>query len=63
MSDLEGFEERFGLNSRLVERDGVLEEEVYRVGGRYDAYIRRIVGHLRDAIPFASRRRPTRFGR
>ena len=54
MSDLVAYEERFGLNSRLVKRDGVLEEEVYRVGGRYDAYIRRIVGHLRAAIPFAS---------
>src|SRR5436190_211827 len=53
MSDLVGYEERFGLNSRLVKRDGVLEEEVYRVGGRYDAYIRRIVGHLHAAIPFA----------
>jgi dipeptidyl-peptidase-3 len=56
MADLESFEERFGLNSRLVKRNGVLEEEVYRVGGRYDASIRRIIGHLRDAIPCASER-------
>ena len=54
MADLDTFEERFGLNSRLVKRDGVLEEEVYRVGGRYDAEIRRVIGHLREAIPFAT---------
>ena len=54
MADLVAYQERFGLNSRLVKRDGVLEEQVYRVGGRYDAAIRRIVGHLRDAISFAS---------
>jgi dipeptidyl-peptidase III len=54
MADLEGFTERYSLNSRLVKRDGVLVEEVYRVGGLYDAYIRRIVGHLQDAIPFAT---------
>jgi dipeptidyl-peptidase-3 len=28
-------------------------EEVYRVGGRYDAEIRRIVKHLEDALPYA----------
>ena len=36
MADLEGFEEQYPLNSRLVKRDGRLVEEVYRVGGRYD---------------------------
>ena len=36
MADLEGFEERYPLNSRLVKQDGRLVEEVYRVGGRYD---------------------------
>ena len=36
MADLEGFKERYPLNSRLVKRDGRLVEEVYRVGGRYD---------------------------
>ena len=49
MADLEGFSERYGLNSRLVKADGALVEEVYRVGGRYDREIRTIVGHLRDA--------------
>jgi len=56
MADLEGFEEKHPLNSRLVKRDGRLIEEVYRVGGRYDGYIREIVRHLRDAVPFATER-------
>ena len=54
MADLEGFEERYPLNSRLVKQDGRLVEEVYRVGGRYDAQIREIVRHLEAAIPFAT---------
>jgi dipeptidyl-peptidase-3 len=54
MADLEGFQERHPLNSRLVKRDGRLVEEVYRVGGLYDGCIRRIVQHLTDAIPYAT---------
>jgi dipeptidyl-peptidase-3 len=54
LADLEGFTERNGLNSRLVKRDGKLVEEVYRIGGRYDAEIREIVRHLEAAIPFAT---------
>ena len=53
MSDLDAFTERYGLNSRLVKRDGRLVEEVYKVGGKYDRYIRAIVGHLEDAVPYA----------
>ncbi len=49
MGEVEGFEERYGLNSRLVKESGGLVEEVYRLGGRYDREIRRIIGHLRDA--------------
>ena len=51
---LETFTERYGLNSRLTAENGRLVEEVYRIGGRYDGEIRRIVGHLRDALPFAT---------
>ena len=51
--DLVGFEEKYGLNSRLVKRDGRLQEEVYRLGGRYSQIIGRIVRHLRDAMPYA----------
>jgi dipeptidyl-peptidase III len=54
MADLEGFAERHPLNSRLIKRDGRLVEEVYRLGGRYDGYIREIVRHLRAAVPFAT---------
>ncbi len=54
MEDLEGFEEKHPLNSRLVKRDGRLVEEVYRVGGRYSAQIEAIVGHLDAAIPYAT---------
>jgi dipeptidyl-peptidase-3 len=54
MADLEGFREQYPLNSRLVKRDGQLVEEVYRVGGRYDTYLREVVRHLRAAVPFAT---------
>jgi dipeptidyl-peptidase-3 len=53
MNDLSSFQERHGLNSRLVKQDGRLVEEVYRVGGKYDREIRRIVRHLQDAVDFA----------
>ena len=53
-ADLKGFTEKYGLNSRLVKQNGTLVEEVYRVGGRYDAQIRAIVGHLEAAQPFAT---------
>jgi dipeptidyl-peptidase-3 len=54
MADLQGFTEKYGLNSRLVKRDGKLVEEVYHVGGRYDAQIRQIIAHLEAAIPYAT---------
>jgi dipeptidyl-peptidase-3 len=54
MADLEGFEERYPLNSRLSKSDGRLVEEVYRVGGMYDRQIREIVGHLQAAVPYAT---------
>ena len=54
MDDLKGFEEKYGLNSRLVKRDGRLVEEVYRIGGRYDAQISNVVKHLEAAVPYAT---------
>jgi dipeptidyl-peptidase-3 len=54
MKDLEGFDERYPLNSRLVKKDGKLIEEVYKVGGRYDKEIRQIINHLEAAIPYAT---------
>jgi dipeptidyl-peptidase-3 len=52
--DLDGFTERYPLNSRLVKRDGRLVEEVYRVGGRYSTHIEAIVAHLEAAVPYAT---------
>jgi dipeptidyl-peptidase-3 len=54
VKDLEGFQERFPLNSRLTKRNGRLVEEVYRVGGRYSAQISAIIHHLEAAIPYAT---------
>ena len=53
-ADLKGFTEKYGLNSRLVKQNGKLTEEVYRVGGRYDAQIRAVITHLEAAQPFAT---------
>jgi dipeptidyl-peptidase III len=54
MKDLEAFEEKHPLNSRVVKRDDRIVEEVYRIGGKYDKEIRAIVGHLEAAIPYAT---------
>lgn len=55
LADLDGFEERYALNSRLVkDAGGRLREEVYRVGDRYGATLARVVTHLeaaRDVAP------------
>jgi dipeptidyl-peptidase-3 len=53
MKDLEGVQERYPLNSRVVKTDGKVVEEVYRVGGMYDAQIRDVIGHLERALPYA----------
>ena len=53
VADLKGFEEKYGLNSRLVKQNGKLVEEVYRVDGRYGKYIAEIVKHLEAATAFA----------
>jgi dipeptidyl-peptidase III len=54
MGDLDGFREEHPLNSRLVKRDSRLIEEVYKVGGTYDAQIAEIVRHLEAALPSAT---------
>ncbi len=53
-ADLDGFTEKYGLNSRLVKTGNTLVEEIYRVGGRYDKHISNIIRHLTDALPCAS---------
>ena len=56
LADLEGFDEEYALNSRLVKRDGALHEEVYRIdgNGRYADDLREVVRHLEAAIPYAT---------
>ncbi len=39
----------YGLNSKLVKKNGVLTEDTYKVGGLYSAAITRIVGWLQKA--------------
>lgn len=53
MADLEGFEEKNQINSRLARREGGLVEEVYKVGGLYDRELTNIVTHLRQAAAVA----------
>ena len=43
----------YGLNSRLVKKDGKVVEEVYKVGGLYSPAISRIVEHLKKASEYA----------
>ena len=43
----------FGLNSTLISKDGTLQEDVWRVGGRYDKAIRKIVFWLKKAAAVA----------
>lgn len=43
----------YGLNSRLVKRNGQIYEEVYKVGGRYSEAITRIVDWLEKAAGVA----------
>jgi dipeptidyl-peptidase III len=53
MADLGSFAERHGPNSRLVQQNGNLVEEVYRVNGRYGELLSRVVHHLEAALPYA----------
>jgi dipeptidyl-peptidase-3 len=54
LADLKGFTEKYGLNSRLVNANGRLVEEVYKIDGRYAKEITEVVRHLEAAIPFAT---------
>jgi dipeptidyl-peptidase-3 len=54
LNDLDGYVEHFALNSRLVNDNGRLVEEPYRIGGRYGRQIAAIVSHLNAAKPYAS---------
>jgi dipeptidyl-peptidase-3 len=43
----------FGLNSKLVKRDGVIREEVYKIGGLYSPAIEQVVYWLNKAAEVA----------
>lgn len=61
LADLQGFTEKFALDSRLVKKNGKLVEEVYRAGtpdgkvapGLYAAELGRAIRYLTLAIPSA----------
>jgi dipeptidyl-peptidase-3 len=54
MAEVEDFQEKYPLNSRVVKRNGTLVEEPYKLGGRHDRQIGAIIGHLEAAVPFAT---------
>lgn len=43
----------WGLNTTLVKRDGQLQEEVWKIGGKYSAAIEKIVYWLEKALEYA----------
>ncbi len=43
----------YGLNARVVKKDGKVQEEVYRIGGLYSPAIEKIVDNLTKAVPYA----------
>lgn len=53
-ADLEGFEEKYGLNSRLEKGAKGLVEMVAREGGLYGDHIAAIIKHLTAALPYAT---------
>jgi dipeptidyl-peptidase-3 len=59
VKDLEGFQERYPLNSKVAKKDGKIVELVYRAGtqsippGMYAKELSRVIGCLRKALPFA----------
>ena len=61
LADLKGFQERYPLNSRVVKDAKGIREEVYRAGttdgkvppGLYATYLRKAIGFLEKARPFA----------
>lgn len=51
----------YGLNSRLVRRDGEIREETYRTGGLYGPALERICAHLDTASRFAENETQRRY--
>jgi len=59
LKDLETFQERYPLNSKVIKRDGKIFESVYRTGtteipsGMYAENLNQLIGYLKEAIAFA----------
>ena len=47
----------YGMNSRLVKKDGVVQEEVWKIGGMYGEALQKIVSWLDKAAEVADRQR------
>lgn len=47
-------ETRHSLNSTLVKVDGEVKEQVWKADGKYGREIRRIMGYLEQALPYAA---------
>lgn len=68
LADLEGFEERYPLNSRVVRENGRIVEHVYRAGdestppGVYAEDLRGVIVHLENAMGVASENQRTYWG-
>jgi dipeptidyl-peptidase-3 len=54
MKDLDGFVERYPLNSRLIKEAGAVVEQPYTIDGLYGRQIAAVVSHLTAALPYAS---------
>lgn len=61
--DLEGFDEKYALNSRIAKENGKVVEQVYRTGnkskkipaGLYAKQLAKMNGHLQKALPYANK--------
>lgn len=43
----------YGLNSKIVKENGIVTEKVWKIGGMYDAAIKKIVYWLEKAVPLS----------
>jgi dipeptidyl-peptidase-3 len=61
LKDLQDFEEKYPLNSKVVKEDGRIIEQVYRAGtdsvppGLYAEQLNRVIDNLEKALPFAGK--------
>jgi dipeptidyl-peptidase-3 len=58
LKDLEDFQEKYLLNSKVVKKDGKIVELIYRAGtdqippGLYSNKLSQVIGYLKQALPF-----------